>query len=547
MEMQQIIEQAEKNIRLAIKDYGAHTSTTEVLDDVSDDFIRRLAKDSSHAKQGLRELFSQSPVWDENIDALVINGTRTHDVDYLRISLLAKTILREPLTKNYESVMKAISFFSNPNLNDNERKDCIEAINTLAPKAYTSTKKQSRVFKALCVALGVADETAGSDFQKLFAQFADELTSKKINFKLYVSINPAHFLTMSNPKGDRRGQTLTSCHSFNSTEYDFNNGCSGYARDKTSFIVFTVANPRDLETLNNRKTTRQIFAYRPCSGILMQSRMYNTSGGTYGAQADSKLYRDLVQREISMLENVPNLWKTFHTCGEKEEWIDIGTGFGGYADWNYENFDGHISFRKDCNMNDNKPLKVGTYGLCICCGTEISKGLYCNSCKGKYICEECKSRVDELTAAYAEDGIEVWVCDECLTEHYIHCDECGKYHHENNINLVDDRYICNHCLHEYYGQCEECGGWHRQETMYYVHMKNGNEGCVCENCYDAYYYCCDKCGESYTIKDIYRVYMSNGDTVTVCEDCSELVEVCENETCGFCGSVIENKEKEEIE
>lgn len=100
-----------------------------------------------------------------------------------------------------------------------------------------------------------------------------KLSAKQIGLKLFVSVNPAHFITMSNPKRDSRGATLTSCHSFNSTEYDYNNGCTGYARDETSFIVFTVADPTDPETLNNRKTTRQVFAYRPGSGLLLQSRM----------------------------------------------------------------------------------------------------------------------------------------------------------------------------------------------------------------------------------------------------------------------------------
>lgn len=77
MEMQEVISRAERNIRQALRDYGAHTSQTDVLDDVTDEFIYRLAADSSYAKQGLRKLFSKSPVWNEELDALVINGTRT--------------------------------------------------------------------------------------------------------------------------------------------------------------------------------------------------------------------------------------------------------------------------------------------------------------------------------------------------------------------------------------------------------------------------------------------------------------------------------------
>ena len=60
-------------------------------------------------------------------------------------------------------------------------------------------------------------------FSYLYAQIADEMTSHKINFKLFVSLNPTPFITMSNPKHDEHGDTLTSCNSFNSTEYCCNN------------------------------------------------------------------------------------------------------------------------------------------------------------------------------------------------------------------------------------------------------------------------------------------------------------------------------------
>ena len=94
-----------------------------------------------------------------------------------------------------------------------DKAESIEALNIIAPKSYATGKKLSRI-------LGVADETPGSEFQRLYAQLADELSSKKISFKLFVSLNPAHFITMSNPPDDKRGETMTSCHSFNRTDYD---------------------------------------------------------------------------------------------------------------------------------------------------------------------------------------------------------------------------------------------------------------------------------------------------------------------------------------
>ena len=93
VDIEKVIEQSEENIRQALRDYAEHTSYTDVLDDVSDAFIHRLAKDNAYAKQELRELFSQSPVYDAKLDALVINGTRTHDPDPAVIQRVGRDIL----------------------------------------------------------------------------------------------------------------------------------------------------------------------------------------------------------------------------------------------------------------------------------------------------------------------------------------------------------------------------------------------------------------------------------------------------------------------
>ncbi len=394
MNTQEKIELTKKNIWQALNDYRSHTTWTRTMDNVSDPFVSRLAKDNVLAKADLRNLFRTSPVWNEKLDAFIINGTRTHNPDYRRIQSLANAILYPAILKTdvetEDRIRLAVTFFSNP---EREPAPAIEAIHLLAPDTYAPGKKPSRIFKSLCDALHVSNDTAGSDFQRLYAQFADELSSKKIDFKLYVSLNPAHFLTMSNPKSDNCGDTLTSCHSLNSTEYEYNNGCIGYARDNVTFIAFVAADPDNPETLNNRKTMRQIFAYRPGNGLLLQSRLYNTSGGTRGAQEDSNLYRDLIQRELSALEHAPNLWKTCSYFGNSHCTIRTGEGFGGYADWTYEDFDAKLSIRAD-HAGNFEPFTIGTYGLCIDCGCEIDAWLYCSDCneeeEDEEMCDECE-------------------------------------------------------------------------------------------------------------------------------------------------------------
>ncbi len=85
---------------------------------------------------------------------------------------------------------------------------------------------------------------------------------------------------------------LTSCHSLNSTEYRYNKGRSSYARDDVTMLAFTVDDPSNPELLNNRKTTRQLFMDKVCNGLLLQSRMYNSNGGVYGASELTPLQLD---------------------------------------------------------------------------------------------------------------------------------------------------------------------------------------------------------------------------------------------------------------
>lgn len=544
MDIEKVIAQSEENIRQAIRDYAAHTSQTDVLDDVSDKFIHRLAEDNAYAKKELRELFSQSPVYDSKLDALVINGTRTHDPDPDRIVALARDILvgacGTPLpdgsTFSSNQMWSVAYFFSGDYSNEGERNEYLDVIQRIAPKAYKEGRKPSRIFKQVCQALGVADETAGSRFQRLYAQFADELTTRKIGFKLFVSLNPAHFITMSNPKHDGRGNTLTSCHSFNSTEYEYNNGCTGYARDKWSFIVFTVDDPSVPETMNNRKTTRQIFAYKPGNGLLLQSRMYNTSGGVYGAAEDSKLYRDLVQREISALEDEPNLWKT-RLCLDDDGYvynncITVGIGFGGYRDWEYKDFDAHISIRDD-HADDYEPLKIGTWGICVVCAEENKDGVYCSDCENgcsRETCDECGDSFDEddLYTVRNSRGEEIQVCEDCRDRYYTQCDERGEWFPTDDmVRTANGDYVCQDCLSEYYTACDECGDYEKDDDMSYVINGHGEEVRVCESCRDRYYTKCDDCGEYHFDDDMTEAHRADGSTVQVCPGClSEHFEEC---------------------
>lgn len=531
MNMEEKIAFVRENIYGAIHDYGLHTSSNAILNDVSDCFVERLARDSVYAKAPLREMFRKSPAWDEKLDALIINGTRTHNPNYELINNLAHKILNSVTismsSSEYDLLGKALRLFTEP---DTDKTESIEALNIIAPKSYAPRKKLSRVFKALCTELGVVDETPGSEFQRLYAQLADELSSKKISFKLFVSLNPAHFITMSNPINDKRGETMTSCHSFNRTDYPYNNGCSGYARDSVTMIAFTASDPNIRETLNNRKTTRQLFMYQPGNGLLLQSRMYNTSGGTHGAQAESKVYRDLIQREISACENAPNLWKTFrYYNNDKCVYLDEGDGFRGYPDWIYSDFNAVVSIRND-HADNYKLFKIGTYGLCIMCGDLCSSGLYCSDCEDKHChcCEECGDYFDECEMAqvYNRYGDPLWVCENCRDNYYTYCDHCDRYYPNDIMTRINnDCYVCEDCLRSDYNYCEECEKYYHNDYISYALDADGQEICVCDSCRENSYVLCEDCN-IYVHEEIAVHIHSNGDEYTVCPTCAEHYKKC---------------------
>lgn len=482
-----------RNIWQAVEDYKKHTTETDELDDISSPFVDELAWSNAQSKKGLRTLFSKSPSWNEELDAIVLKETASHEPDILLVRDLVDMILTPCYHKigseKYMALHTAVEMFVNPKEEPTE--ESIRALESLAPGIYKPGKKLSRVFKALCDVLDVSDSEKGSKFQQRFAQLSDELSTREKEYTVYISVNPAHFLTMSNPQFDERGETLVSCHSLNEPDYGYACGCAGYARDKYSFIVFTAADPNNPETLNNRKTTRQMFMYKPENGLLLQSRMYNTSGGITGAAKQSPFYRELVQRELSTLENAPNLWKvTDFIDSEYETIIKSKSGFGGYEDWRIPEFDAHVSLRDD-HKDDYEGFEIGEAGLCVCCGEPISEKLYCPDCDPDYVgtCDWCEAPAYQLFTAYAADGREVEVCESCLDSDFAICrvceDNCEVTHgytvRDANWNMVG---VCCDCRDRYYTRCAECDEYFEDGSLVDVCDVNGSFIEVCENCVD---------------------------------------------------------------
>ena len=328
-------------IDVALRDYVAHVHSDNAnagiyTPDISDAFIHRLATDATNAKSGLRDMFRQVDGWNEDLQAVILNGTQTHNPDNAKVYRLVSKLLDTAPIDYSDRLIVAKHFF----LRGVEKKpDFVDALKYFIGKKYRADKKKSKLFNELAKAVGI--DTTSKEYKKLYAQLADELNGRQIDFKLFLSINPAHILTASNPIDDVRGECLVSCHSLNRDDFSYGTGNIGYARDNVTFVAFTVADPTKPELLNNRKNNRQLYHYKPNSGVLLQNRLYTSRGGVYGKNQTADLYRDLVQRTISQAECADNLWITRNYndgCNDFDIGFDADKNFSGYSDWTrYDN------------------------------------------------------------------------------------------------------------------------------------------------------------------------------------------------------------------
>ena len=513
---------SEKNIRQAIDDYNKHVLTSEEVPSPCSKFVERLAHDNAIAKDLLRDLFRKSPRWNEELDAIVLDVEISYRPNIDRIMELGQKILygssgTASTTDIIDGVLQYFCFIGD----EEKQKKYVDYVERLVPGACRKGRKINKVFLDICKAWGVYNEEKRSNFQKLYAKISDEMRIGSKKMKLFLSLNPAHFLTMSNPKKDLRGETMVSCHSLNDNETSYNNGCVGYARDNITFIAFTAANPNDPESLNNRKTTRQIFCYEPWSGILLQSRLYNTSGGTNGALEESKVYLEAVKKEISLLEGTVNEWKTelyndvIKVCFRSHE------NFGGYTDWIHDDFNATISVRSEIDLEKYIIFEVGETGLCINCGKEASKFIMCDCCAET--CYDCEKRFmrEDITEVHDEDGDIVYVCDNCLEKYYSRCDECQEYFPDDTLrNFSDGTLCCDSCFEEHYISCEYCGDPIRHENVKSAFNPLGNKVILCNECFENLCEECDDCGKYFCNMPMNFVHV-NEELVprNVCDDC----------------------------
>jgi hypothetical protein len=364
-------------------------------------------------------------------------------------------------------------------------------------------EKTSRVVNRICTYLGYSKDP---DYNKEFAKYADSLSPMTIKRHTIISLNPLDYLTMS------FGNSWASCHTIakqnrrrmpNSYEGQYSSGTMSYLLDPSSIVFYTVDKSYEgTQYWTQPKINRQMFHYG--EDKLVQGRLYPQSND--GNSEEYTAYRQIVQQVIAECFGFPNLWSVSKGVSNACQYI-ISEGTH-YRD--YESYDSCTLSRNKSMPNENY-FTVGHAPICIECGWEhdISENINCCRSNCRY-CADCGHEIDEDEAIYINGD---YYCRDCVN----YCDCCHEYHRDEEHYIRDsEEYVCDDCFSEYYTDCEQCGfGVDRDETHTVFNDIHGWHDEVCEECLERYYEECSDC-EEYHRRE-YMVLIE--DNVWVCPSC----------------------------
>jgi len=333
-------------------------------------------------------------------------------------------------------------------------------------------RKCSKILRAICIKYGAdklvppyEDLNTGrkvNEFEREFAPLADSVNELILTNTAVLSIHPCDFLSVSN------GNSWRSCHDIGFSYLgEWSSGVLSYFNDNSSMVFYTVGDKVDSDYHLEKKLTRQMFHYN--KGTLVQSKLYPDSGNN----ELHTLYRNVVQGIIAEASDKPNAWTLLRVQRDVSKRLTTARGSTHYKD--YLNGCGATSSL----LRDSVQVKVriGSKPLCFKCGHEYSRssGLCCSTCPSE--CNKCGKAIGGCYGMqYNIVGGQKY-CVECS----FRCNSCrrevvGERHYVTGSNRFSQISACDECFTNLYSPCSECGQHFRTERMY--DYEDGSRLCV---------------------------------------------------------------------
>ena len=317
--------------------------------------------------------------------------------------------------------------------------------------------------------------TVDEGWNKQFAEFSDAITPRTYKEKIIVSANLIDYYTMSFlndtsscmtiDKENRRGSS-DSMHVYHGM---YSSGTESYMLDNSSFVVYHPS--ESIEGEENLpyelKTKQWRCMFHMGEDKLIQGRLYpngrnDSDNGTDDSKSLYDQIREIVQREIAMLLETPNLWLNKKGTGHCSSVVsNIGNHYKDYTQYRECN----VSYlrRIDGLLNENL-ITIGHKTICPVCGIEHeghpgynNDNIQCDDCMGQHECQRCGCIVDIYDSYALEIDGNYYCCESCAeNDGYVHTEDAGwqseddciyddyeeiwYYNTDNGIDIGDEWY-----------------------------------------------------------------------------------------------------------
>lgn len=512
--------------------------------------INKILSTWKNSKERLRTILSKHPLWNEDelaIDwEIEVPNKEQRDLAKSRYCTIVAQY-REEYRNDYDRLMPLLeqvgfnSFI--------EGSEIFKLFGLHIAKGMKPTRALRKFF----------DETMMSrveNFEKMFAELADALSTKPLKRRITLSIHPMDFLRMS------YGNSWSSCHHIGKRGC-YSNGTLSYLMDEQAMVVSLLdPNSKD-KTYEQPKINRMMFFLNESNDVL-QSRLY--------PQVRIQELEDILAKEVAQkISECLNIEQTFKAVVSDVACdcyvTSAGTHYRDYACtnfgqriWSTKDVPGKFKIGHDCYCvscgepnNRNGSLNCGCAGneawrvfvdfVCPNSGRRFynianskynpKDGRYyikysvCKECGEVFFdshiyCEECRKKIPLFCEGTGEliEGIPVLIDGKTYSQEYVDdnfmlCPECGEYHPNEDMEEVDGVMYCRECVEEndVFFWCEDCQSYHHKDHTEYYYIED--YGYVCQDCYDEGDYCyCYHCEEYFQGRDLQYV-----DGHDVCENC----------------------------
>lgn len=407
-------------IKKALEEYAKASHNQKFKNEVNrigDYGLKALLDSALTHKAEIIDILRKSPKWREDKLAVIDEISIPRNFDKVKFDNLIEEfidyIMDSGIRNKYDiplrNILRGISgkFLTDTLL----VKNCLSDI-------YHEGEKPSRLLMKFCKELGANKEDW---FDKWYARISDMLSKRHIKRIVYLSVNPAHILTMSNPK-HVENRSLVSCQSLDNTDYCYRAGNSGLATDSSTMILFTVKEEKDEYT---NKKDRKLYHF---DGInLLANRLYTSLGGIEGHSDLNDYFNDWVIHILSQSMGIGENW--LERDSEEQNSFFPSSDYYGYTDYNYpDDNEIHLFSAQIENPHKEGGTETGSTSICLNCGRHINKGILCSTCAGTFTCFECNRElpIAQRRILNISDSVE-YICRECGRRFYNYNEETGEY------------------------------------------------------------------------------------------------------------------------